>query len=493
LNYKAIKTHLIGGIVFVALIVQTLFANTPPIAVSTSTTQSSNTSQANSTAYLPALIAPGFPRVPSLVGAEFQAFYNDDSFQKTNETGLSWLRSNNNAVIWSEIEPSEGNYNWNAPSLKLAEEFWKVTSANNIFVIQIVRSTPQWARKYDGAGATCGPIAATKLQAFANFMGQLVARYSQAPYNVKYWEIGNEPDGPIRPTDEVFGCWGEPTDKSYYGGAYFGEMLKVVYPKIKAANGNVQVVMGGLLLDCDPRNPPKDKDCTPARFLEGMLVAGAGSSFDIVNVHAYDSWIDSSVVGHYNNPNWNSAWNTTGPSILAKVNYLRDTLSRFGYGNKAIMNTESAMQCWCKGVSYDVTILDESKSVYLTQSNVVALSLGLLANVWYGIQGWEGHETQLINGNGITNRAYVAYKASVKKLGNATYRRLVTDYGSAIRIYEFNRDNKRVWAVWSLDGVNRSILLTTQPTGIFDMYGEAITVTTTPSFTNRPIYIEFSR
>jgi hypothetical protein len=445
-----------------------------------------------STVYLPVLAK--LKGLGSIIGVEYQSSAFDQTFIKlVVGANLSFVRSNNNAILWSDIEPDEGSYNFDAQSLREAELFWALANNNDVKVIQIVRSTPYWARKYGGGASDCGPIAQAKFQAFANFMYQMVRRYSQAPYNIKYWEIGNEPDGSISISNQVFGCWGEPSDRTYYGGAYYGEMLKVVYPSIKAADPSAKVLTGGLLLDCDPRNPPPGKDCTAARFIEGTLAAGAGGSFDILNFHAYDSWVDGNQVGHYNNPNWNSAWNTTGPSVVGKTSYLRETLSRFGHGNKQLMNTESAIQCWCSGVPYDPSILDETKAVYMTQANATAAALGLAGNIWYGVQGWAGHETQLIEGNGQTNRAYAAISAGVEKFSGAQFIRSVTEYGGNIRGYEFQNSDRRFWVIWSLDGQLRSIQLVTTPTGIFDMAGNAQGITRTPSFTNRPIYIEFTR
>ena len=36
----------------------------------------------------------------------------------------------------------------------------------------------------------------------------------------------------------------------YYGGGYYAEMLKIVYPQIKAADPEAQILIGGLLLFC---------------------------------------------------------------------------------------------------------------------------------------------------------------------------------------------------------------------------------------------------
>ena len=76
-------------------------------------------------------------------------------------------------------------------------------------------------------------------------MSQAVQRYSQPPYNVKYWQIWNEPDVDYRfvPPTSNYGCLADPTDP-YYGGGYYAEMLKAIYGPIKQADPQSQVVIG---------------------------------------------------------------------------------------------------------------------------------------------------------------------------------------------------------------------------------------------------------
>ncbi|HEX9090337.1 MAG TPA: hypothetical protein VF831_02555, partial [Anaerolineales bacterium] len=168
--------------------------------------------------------------------------------------------------------------------------------SNHITPIMLIGDTPDWALK---TGFTCGAVAQDKFPALANFAYDLVKRYSVPPFNVRYWELWNEPDAA-----GLLGCWGDPTDRDYYGGYYYGQMIKAVYPSIKLADPQAQVLVGGLLLDCnpDPNFPqPPPKDCTPSKFLKGILESGAGPYFEGVSFHAYDYY---SGTGTYWNPNW---------------------------------------------------------------------------------------------------------------------------------------------------------------------------------------------
>jgi hypothetical protein len=171
--------------------------------------------------------------------------------QLVKDSGAYWVRKN--ALLWSEVEPQEGARNWEAIANLEAE--LKNAADSGLQTILIVRSTPAWAQKLPGV--SCGQILPEKMGAFGAFLHDVVSRYSQPPYNVRYWELGNEPD--VDPAfvdaNSIFGCWGDQTDPEGYGGGVYAEMLKVAYPQIKAVDPQAQVLIGGLLLDCDPDIP----------------------------------------------------------------------------------------------------------------------------------------------------------------------------------------------------------------------------------------------
>ena len=298
-------------------------------------------------------------------------------------------------------------------------------SAEGAGVVAFIQFAPYWAQKIPGVA--CGPFSEEAFDEFARFMNALVSRYSQPPYPVKYWEIGNEPD--IDPSQVAsnsgFGCWGDQEDP-YYGGGHYAEMLKVVYPQIKAADPAAQVLVGGLLLDCDPDNPPEKPegsgtytDCSSTKFIEGILVAGGGDYFDGISFHAYDYYF--SGLGKYGNKGWHSAWNTTGPVLLAKANYLRNLLVRYGIHEKFLINTEVAILCGSSG--YERACLAEefarTKTNYLAQANVAAQAIGLRVNIWFSLTGWRA--SGLVNGNYELLPVYQAYQTSVIRLEKAVF------------------------------------------------------------------------
>ena len=43
--------------------------------------------------------------------------------------------------------------------------------------------------------------------------------------------------------------------------------------------------------------------------------------------------------------NWWSDWNSTGPVMIAKVQYLKNLLQQYNVPNKSLFNTEMALIC----------------------------------------------------------------------------------------------------------------------------------------------------
>ena len=435
--------------------------------------------------------APYLPAVP-VWGIE--AYYlgaDDPGLNLIKQSGAYWVRRN--ALLWSDVEPVEGVRTWEI--LTGLESELKAAAAQGLQVILVVRSTPEWAQSLPGS--YCSPPKPESLDAFGDFLHEAVRRYSVPPYNVQYWEIGNEPDvaAGLVASDAPFGCWGQ-ADDPYYGGEYYAEILKAAYPQMKSANPQAQVLVGGLLLDCDPVNPPEAqpgsgqlKDCTPARYLEGALAAGAGAYFDGISYHAYDYYAQK--LGEYRNPNWNSAWNSTGPTLIAKANYLRSLLNLYGITGKYLMNTEAALLCGrdgsepeCQSEDYQLT-----KSYFLAQSYVSAIAEHLTANIWYSLTGWRA--TGLVDADVQPNQAYQAFVNSADRLEGAGFIGPLTDF-PGVRGFGFERQGRPLWVLWSLDGQEHNLQFDQLPTSVVDVFGAEIEPAMEITVTLAPVYIEFA-
>lgn len=436
----------------------------------------------------PAITPTQFVPILPVMGIELYQVSPGGGVELAQQAGAFWIRRN--ALLWSDVEPQQGSRNWDA--LVELEQEMITASERDLQLILVVRSTPDWAQKIPGS--MCGPVAPDKLADFAAFMSDAILRYSIPPFNVKYWEIGNEPDISNIGFDPLsqFGCWGDPNDP-YYGGAYYAEMLKAVYPTVKAIDNQVQVLVGGLLLDCDPTNPPettpgsgKLKDCSPSLFLEGVLKNGGGDNFDGVSFHAYDYY--QSKLGEYSNTNWHSAWNTTGPVLIAKTRYLRDLLGRYGYTDKFLMDTELALLCGRDGSEPECQTpeFENTKASYVAQAYSSTAAEHLLGSVWYNMFGWRG--SSLVSASLQPLAAYDAFATSTRFLEGAAFAGKVEQY-PGITGYIFDQIGKRRWILWSLDGQDHLIHLDQLPSAIIDVSGKTLSPAQDITVTLMPIYI----
>jgi len=445
--------------------------------------QTEQVRQASHSVYLPGILN----HVPNstIFGAELSSFMEGGGLQEIDEAGTYWIRRN--GVFWAEVEPTQGQIDWSALS-GMDEELQRAAEMNKE-VILLIRSTPAWARLYPDS--VCGPIKREAFPAFANFMRALVDRYSRAPYYVKYFEIGNEPDahhGDVD-LDWPFGCWGD-VNLPYYGGVYYGEMLNTVYPQIKAANPDVQVLTGGFLLDCDPRNPPalstgELKDCSSSTFLEGVIKATGGAAFDGVSFHSYDYYYG--VPNAYGNKSWNSEWNTTGPALIAKISYLKGILNEYRLNDKYLMNTEIALLC--TAVNSCDQGYEDTKASQLVQSFAIGMAENLRSTVWYDVfGGW--NNSGLLYRDHSPRPAYTAFAFMQKELADATVTKTI---GSGPLVgYEFTSTNKRVWLVWSVDGDTHTLNLPSTPANVYDTQGADLALASSVKVGPQPVYVEWS-
>lgn len=412
----------------------------------------------------------------NIFGIEMETEWNEGLFDLAHDAGVDWVRRN--GVIWNEIEAVEGTRDWSMMASLEAE--MRLLRDKYMKMILIVRGVPGWAQTENGHA--CGPIAQDKFSAFADFMYELVVRYSQPPFNVHYWEIGNEPDFPYTERDIPFGCWGDSTDP-YYGGEYYGEMLKVIYPAIKAADPQAEVLVGGLLLDCDPNNPPQGKDCTSSKFLEGILRVGGGSAFDGVSFHSYDYY--NGVLGSYCNQNWGGASTTTGPILDLKAAYILSILQQYNVDNKYLMNTENALLCNNYACNDDFEL---TKAIYIAQSYADGLASNVSSVIWYSYTGtWQS--TKLVNGVSNPLPAYYALQASSRIFDGMKFNQKISMEN--LNIYEFKGRGDRVWILWSIDGLVHPVTLPAIPVKMWDFLGNSMIPQGTVEVGISPIYLEW--
>ncbi len=396
--------------------------------------------------------------------------------------GAAWTRDF--GVSWASVWPDkDAGPQWDA--LNPTWERLRAAQGLGIRVIEVIYDTPLWARQIPDNG--CGPIKPEFLSHFAWFVGEVARRARAAGVAVDAWELFNEPDVD-RSGGPPLACYGRGADE-YFGGGDYAGVLKAAYPALKAADPATPVLIGGLLLDCDPINPPPGKNCTPAKFLEGILRADGAPYFDGVSFHAYDYY--TGTPGGYFNPNWHSFADETGPVVIAKAQFIARILVSYGATGKVLLNTESAVICGQTGTEAACLTDDfrQTKAAYLVQVMVVAAGLGLKANVWYSLGGWRA--SGLLGDEGAL--ALQAFKFLSGFFQGASFAGRRDDLGPDVFGYEFVRPNgNRVWVLWSGPGKSPEVNLPANTVNIYDYVGNRLSHPGGKLVVSwRPTYVEF--
>lgn len=437
---------------------------------------------------VPAQVTPEQPqRDPMAFGLEsHQANFQEHS-SFVGEPGLTMMR--HNGLLWQKVESIEGQLDWSA--VAELDNILSRASASGLSAILLVRGTPEWAQYFPGI--SCGPIQPGKLQNFADFMFAAVSRYSQPPYNVKYWELWNEPDvDPLLvPPSSVFGCWGNYQDP-YYGGGYYAQMLEVVYPAIKRADPEAQVLLGGLLLDCDPNQPPEDKDCSSGNFLEGVLLNGGGEYFDIVSFHGYTPYFGPDTVLPYAlyMDQHSPTWGHLGGVVDGKISFIRQVMAKYQV-DKPIFHTEGALMC----AEYNVIDCEEPNDLFFEAQAEYAVrrylhnwANNIGATIWYQFEGPGWRYSGLLDEGQNPRPVYHALQFMTGLLFDAGITEEIVEF-PGLQGYKFASPENQIWVLWSPEQEDISLSLPTEVSAVYDKYGEEITPQGNQLLVNNAIYL----
>ncbi|MEO7908569.1 MAG: hypothetical protein ABIV47_02855 [Roseiflexaceae bacterium] len=398
----------------------------------------------------------------SIFGVTISNGFVGATFGRAAAARTNWVRYGD--FLWSEIEPTPGAREWSR--IAGVEDEIKALAAQGLTMIAVVRSAPAWAQQIPGN--TCAAIKPEALDAFASFMRDLVARYSVAPYNIKYWEIWNEED--VDPSQvsstSGFGCWGDSADP-YFGGGAYAEMLKRVYPAIKQANPRAQVLMGGLLLDCDAEHPLTGRDCAESRFFEGILRNGGGAAFDIVSYHGYAFWSGK-------NEDWdmNPAWQARGGVVRGKLQLIREMLARYQV-DKPVLLSEAGLLCYQSNPQCGPSFFSAQAS-YLPRVYARAWANGLLGAIWYTLEGPGWEKGGLLDENQQPRPAYQALSFMTGLLQDASYEG--SRSSGAIEGYAFHKGATRYELYWVNDDTPARMAWPAGTIAAYDLYGQPLAI-----------------
>lgn len=276
-------------------------------------------------------------------GSEYSSSY----FPFLMESGATWFR---NELAWGLVEPANVDppqFNWG-----IADRIVAGAQCFNIILTHYLN--PSWA-----ATRPQGPIDKVGLDEFAEYIGALVERYdgdgnADAPGSpvVNYYEFFNEPDA--RPTPNG-GRWGN-------NGADYAEMLETVYPVVKAANPNAQVLLGGVAHDLFV----EDGGIFVRSFIDDVLKAGGGNFFDIMNFHQYSAFAN----------NWTTG---KGPGLIEKTAAIRQILAANGV-NKPFFITEAG---WHNNGNTTPASSDEEQMRHVVALYVQSMAANVDVLIWW--------------------------------------------------------------------------------------------------------------
>jgi hypothetical protein len=262
---------------------------------------------------------------------------------------------------------------------------------------------------------------------------------------------------------------------------------------MKAANPSINVVLGGLLLDCDPRSvgtgycPTKEKTKAP-KFFEGVLLNGGGAYFDVVSFHGYPTYQSgvNPIQSELNFTNWSAA----GGVVAGKLNYIKSIMSSFGI-DKPVFHTEGALLLPTVNMT-STSEFEDAKANYLPWLYARNWSKGVQATNWYTLNGPGWRQSALLNESQQPRQAYNAYKLMIEKLGRAEF----ISYSvleNGIYRFEFLTRDMRIWLLFSPDNNSRSLPTPAKFLTAYDVVNNLVTPDNGQITFSRPIYIEMSK
>lgn len=360
--------------------------------------------------------------------------------------GAKWMRW---PLSWASIEPADTtpeHYNWSYTDTQITNAYQA-----GISMVVTVADNPSWAATYKQ-----GPV--NRITDLMELMKALAERYDgdgfqDAPGSpvVKYWQLYNEPDN----TWEYFaeegthGYWG-------YNGAGYAQMLQAIYPEVKKADADTQVVMGGLahdafLEDGGPFDP---------NFLDEVLQNNGAQYFDVMAFHYYIPWEHN--------------WAAYGPGLVGKTTYIRNKLAQYNV-DKPIICTETGQHTrdWSN---------NEKQSRFLVKSFVQGIASDLQIIIWFTLRDLdENYYTFGLLQYDLTPKpAYYVYKTLLEKLSGACYVRPLNsgDTGSEnIEGYLFKGTNdKNLGVIWATVEDPITMPMKGSSVDVMDKYGSVTTI-----------------
>ncbi len=200
------------------------------------------------------------------------------SFRQLREMGASWAVD---LFPWAYIQPrSRYGYDWSGADMVVAH-----ATRQGLTLVARMDIVPAWARPAESSDRFLAP---EHYVDYAEYVSAFLVRYR--PYGVRHVIIWNEPNLAFE--------WGRrPPDPQAYAA-----LLKVVYPRVKAAVPDAIIIAGAL--SPGPSLGDGRERLDDLEYTRALYQAGAAAYFDIWGVHAYGARTAARTAPHTDQVNF---------------------------------------------------------------------------------------------------------------------------------------------------------------------------------------------
>jgi hypothetical protein len=411
-----------------------------------------NTSAARPIGAQPAPTAT--PAAKNKFGTEVDSEFADyRGAQAIVDAGFGWYR--HLQIDWASREPAPGQYitvptDWDAA---LDAGIARAT-AEGLQTIIVIRNSPAWATTSGVAG--CAAIKPSMHISFANFVNRVVSRYTQPPYQVTHYELGNEPDDVTKPADTTeVGCWQRAAD--------YVDMLKVVYPAVKQQHRHVTIMNGGLI--------------DVGAWAREFITSGLGY-VDALAYHAYD-YIEAGK------PMWNDATDPDYPAnYLKKLARIRSWLPDSAKpGITIFMNEGAALAGNPVPADGDLKRVQAYFAAFMTAQMI---GERLEQYSWWVSQGMpSSYGTSVTDGDPyyyITNTLHTALAFGMQRVQSAEHITTMRNAAGASIIKLRDATGRELWLMRNTNGPDAAPFthyFGFVPRRVWDVWGNALPVPST--------------
>lgn len=195
---------------------------------------------------------------------EVEAKKIKQTLEMVREMGAPWIVE---YFPWAYVESQPGRFGWNHTDLVIDH-----AERQGLKVVARLGFVPEWARPPETSPLY---LDEDRFVDFGRYAAEFARRYAG---RVNYMIIWNEPNLALE--------WGY----AAVDPAKYVAMLKVVYPMIKEANPQIQVLAGALAPTLAPPGSPDGMN--DLDYLQAMYDLGAAGYFDMLAIHAYGWYSD---------------------------------------------------------------------------------------------------------------------------------------------------------------------------------------------------------